>query len=240
MTNLIEASCQSVTMSSREIAELCNKDHKNVIRDIRAMLAGLRTEPSDFEGEYKDSTGRALPCFNLPKRKTLILISGYNVELRARIIDRWQELESQQASTFVMPDLNDPVLLAQLLLEHTGKRIEAEKRADVAEQAVAAVKPKAKFFDQFLSAEGLYGLQNAARILNERPNKFIGWLKQDYLFYQGSCLVPRVAYRQQGIFEVKATMIEDKARYQTYITPKGLRYFAEKLQKTGELFGYGA
>ncbi|MBB3944103.1 phage regulator Rha-like protein [Rhizobium skierniewicense] len=88
-------------MSSREIAKLTGKRHTNVIRDIRTMLTGLKSEPRDFVGSYTDSTCRQLPCFNLPKRETLILVSGYSVELRARIIDRWMELEEQQAKTQV-------------------------------------------------------------------------------------------------------------------------------------------
>lgn len=127
-----------------------------------------------------------------------------------------------------LPDFSDPVVLVQLLTEHATKRIEAEKRAAVAEQAVEATKPKAAFYDQFANADGLYTLQNAGRVINGRPNKFIQDLKREHLFYQGGALVPRVQYRQAGLFEVKVDLIDDKARPQTFITPKGLQHFAKK------------
>ena len=82
------------TVSSREIAELCEKRHDNVMRDIREMFDRLKIEEVGFAGTYKDLKGEVRDCFNLPKRETLILVSGYKVELRARIIDRWQELEA--------------------------------------------------------------------------------------------------------------------------------------------------
>ena len=37
----------TVTMSSREIAELCEKRHDNVIRDIKGMLAELGEQGSN-------------------------------------------------------------------------------------------------------------------------------------------------------------------------------------------------
>ena len=62
------------TMSSREIAELCGKRHDNVMTDIRNMLELLKIQSPEFLGDYKDDKGRTYPCFNLPKRETLILV----------------------------------------------------------------------------------------------------------------------------------------------------------------------
>ena len=87
---------QNQTMSSLEIAKLTNKRHDNVMSDIRAMLESLEIQSTEFSGDYKDSKGRTYSCFNLPKRETLILVSGYNVVLRAAIIDRWEYLEQKE------------------------------------------------------------------------------------------------------------------------------------------------
>lgn len=79
-------------MSTQEIAELTGKLYKNVIEDARKMLLALGKHWAEFSAEYKDSTGRWLPRFNLPKDLTLTLVSGYNVQMRHRIITRCLEL----------------------------------------------------------------------------------------------------------------------------------------------------
>lgn len=94
---LQNASSAEIKISSVEIAELCEKQHKNVIVDIRKMLAELKLNSADFSAQYQTKDGRMQPCFFLPKREALILVSGYRVELRAKIIDRLNELESQQS-----------------------------------------------------------------------------------------------------------------------------------------------
>lgn len=96
-----------MTMSSREIADLTGKRHDNVMADIRKMLNDLGITSPEFSGVYKDQHLIDRPCFNLPKRETLILVSGYSVELRAKIIDRWQELEAKQ-KVAALPDFTDP------------------------------------------------------------------------------------------------------------------------------------
>ena len=58
MNALTIAETANLTMSSNEIATLCEKEHKNVIRDIRTMLAELG-DGSDLSHvqETKDSRG---------------------------------------------------------------------------------------------------------------------------------------------------------------------------------------
>ena len=72
-------------MSSREIAELTGKEHFHVIRDIERMLAHLGEAASKFGGRFRAADNTMRRCFNLSKRETLPLVSGYSVELRARI-----------------------------------------------------------------------------------------------------------------------------------------------------------
>lgn len=47
------------TMSSREIADLTNKDHKNVVRDIKNMMDQLSIDALTFERTYMDQLNRS-------------------------------------------------------------------------------------------------------------------------------------------------------------------------------------
>lgn len=115
------------TMSSREIAELSGKQHQHVSRDIRLMLASLGLDASSFGRIYIDGSGREQNEFALPKRETLILVSGYDVQMRAKIIDRWQELEATATSSMIsMPDFSNPVLAARAWADQCEARMLAD------------------------------------------------------------------------------------------------------------------
>lgn len=75
---LTGTSAQSLAMSSREIAELTDKRHDHVMRDIRAMLVELHGEgglPKFGDTHTNPQNGQTYPVFMLPKRETLILVS---------------------------------------------------------------------------------------------------------------------------------------------------------------------
>ena len=78
------------------IAELTGKEHRNVKRDAETMLTELYEKASllRFEQSYTAENGQTYTCYNLPKEEVLILISGYSIPLRAKIIRRLEELEN--------------------------------------------------------------------------------------------------------------------------------------------------
>ena len=88
-------------MTSLEIAEITGKQHKNLMRDIRNMEAAWEmTTGLKFElSEYKDSTGRTLPCYSLNKTECLYIATKFNDEARAKLVLRWEQLERERMMT---------------------------------------------------------------------------------------------------------------------------------------------
>ena len=107
------------TMSSREIAELCEKEHFHVKRDCEVVFRGLNLDASKFGCTYLDSMNREQTEYLLDEELTMTLITGYNIVLRNRVIKRWRELESQVG----LPSyaIDDPI-------ERAKKWIEEEKQ----------------------------------------------------------------------------------------------------------------
>lgn len=88
----------SLKMSSREIAEITGKQHKNVLRDCDKLnehyekLDMLKIEQGSYTHENTGNQQHR-ECL-LTKMQTMDLMTGYNVELRIRVNRRWEELEN--------------------------------------------------------------------------------------------------------------------------------------------------
>ena len=85
-----------VKMSSQEIADLTGKLHKTVLRDIRHLMDELGKHGDGTNlyhvEEVKDARGYTV-YMRLPRREVEILLTGYSIPLRAKVIDRLHELE---------------------------------------------------------------------------------------------------------------------------------------------------
>lgn len=221
------------TMSSREIAELTGKRHDNVMRDIRTMLTELHGEGGvlsfeDFH-ENKGVNGQCYPIFRLPKRESLILVSGYSVTLRAKIVDRWAELEAQQQID-PLKALADPNALRGLLLTYSEKVIGLE-------QEVASLKPTAAALDRISTGAGSFSVTEAAKDLQIKPNELFRWLRAHGWIYRRPGAAADLGYESKvnaGYLEHKVTSVQrpdgsEKYVSQVRITPKGLTKLAKDL-----------
>ncbi len=220
-----------LTMSSREIADLCEKDHKNVKRDVEAMCSGLEINALTFERIYKDSRNRDQTEYYLPKDLTLTLVAGYNVKLRKRIIDRWMELESNVAK-FEIPQTFAEAL--RLAAEQTEK---LEKQAVV----IAEMQPKAEFHDDVAVAVNAQDYQAVAKVFGTGRTRFTRWLKAKKITMEN--LRPYQQYEDAGYFRVVERKRKDPITGEsiiytkTLITGKGVIYLQKKWNEDNGLGG---
>ena len=128
------------TMSSREIAQLCEKEHFNVKRDCEVMFKGLQLDALKFEGIYFDSLNRQQTEYLLDEELTMTLVTGYNIVLRNRVIKRWKELEGQSVAN--LPDYPTALRLYADQLE-VSARLELERNHAIATKAEIGSKREA-------------------------------------------------------------------------------------------------
>lgn len=218
------------TMSSREIAELVGKEHKHVIRDIRVMIDALKDGPDlGHVTEAKDARGYTSE-FRLPKRESLILVSGYDVHLRARIIDRWQELETQAAKpSDPVAVLNDPAAMRGILLSYTEKVLELQGE-------VEEMRPSVQALERIAVSDGSLCITDAAKTLQVQPKALFQFLDSHHWVYTRQGDNTRIAYQaklQSGLLEHKTTVVtrsdgSEKTTTQVRVTPKGLARLARE------------
>ncbi|NTW31071.1 MAG: hypothetical protein HGB12_00280 [Bacteroidetes bacterium] len=198
---------QELWMDSREIAELTNKRHDNVIRDIETQL----DDHLKFEAVYMGANREERKCYRLPHREIMILISGYSVELRTKIIDRWIELENKNKPTL-------PQTFAEAL----------RLAADQAEQ-IETMKPKVLTYDKFLSSESWQSMNEVAHILGIGRNTLFSKLRNKNILMGNN--TPYQKEMDKGYFKVIEKPIEMSGNVfnkpQTLVNAKGVEYISK-------------
>lgn len=114
----------NLTMSSREIAELLEKRHDNIkVSADRLAERGVIGTPALQEFSHN---GNTYTEYLFSKRDSLILVAQNSPEFTARIVDRWQELESQSAKPAELSRMD----ILTLAMESEQARIKAEAERD--------------------------------------------------------------------------------------------------------------
>lgn len=224
-------------MTSREIADLVGKQHSNI--KISADRLSEKGVVGTLAVQEFTHNGNKYTEYLLNKRDSLILVAQNCPEFTARIVDRWQELESK--SSFQIPT----TLSAALRL--------AADQADTieAQQAKLAITtPKAEALDRITLSDGSMCLTNAAKVLGMPPKKFIDWMQQHEWIYRRAGSSKHIGYQsrvQAGYLDHKVTTVSrtdgtEKTVEQVLVTTKGLAKLAQVVGAGGQggLFGVGA
>lgn len=216
----------SVTMSSREIAELTEKQHGHVCRDIEAMLKQLGESPEGYIQLWTHpQNGQKYREYRLDREHTECLITGYSAVLRMKIIRRLRELED---NTNAIPQTLPEALRLAADMAEQNARLSHKVQQDA---------PKVAFVNQYVEAGGAKSLRETAKILNMPEKAMIDTLLRDkVLFRQSGNLLPHALRQREGLFTVKTGTSDFGHAYtQTRVTPRGVQWIAQRY--ASELMG---
>lgn len=166
------------SMTSLEIAELCQKRHDNVKRTIENLVnSGVIQSPQIEDIKNHQNRDMQVHVFKgeQGKRDSIVVVAQLCPEFTARLVDRWQELEAQIAQPVM--DLNNPEFLRQALLGYTEKVIELEHK-------VQALEPKAKGLDRIADCTNVLGIREAAKVLKIGQNQLAQYLIDHKVVYR--------------------------------------------------------
>jgi len=214
-------------MTSLEIAELVESRHDKVKQSIERLAKREVVELPPM-GEVKNHLGQMVQVYSLDKRSSLIVVAQLSPEFTARVVDRWQELESQQlATTRALPQNYKEALLQ--LVEQVEQN--EQLQLTIYEQA-----PKVAALDRISTADGFLCITDTAKFLQLRPKDIFSYMSANGWIYRRAGGKSWIAYQdriKQGVLSHKITTVQrsdgsEKTVEQVLVTPKGLSVLAEK------------
>lgn len=202
-------------MTSREMADLCCKEHRNVLSLIRLLVERGLLKNSIPQEYTHEQNGQQYIQFLSDQRDSLVIVARLSPEFTAAVIDRWQALEANASSPVIPQTYADALQLA----------------ADQARQLEIA-QPKIAHYDAVVERAGLLNATQVAqkvRMSAVAMNKVLDELG----VYNKSVKRSRVFQQwfiDKGLGEVKQT---DQGYSQAMFTKRGEAWIIERLVSEG-------
>lgn len=229
MNNIIkvgETINASEYMTSKEIATITGKPHNDVLKAIRAMEpAWYKITEGNFSlSEYTDSTGRKLPMYELTKTECLYIATKFNDEARAKLVIRWEELETKERQ-------NVPAL-PQTYLEALKALVLSEEQKQVLALENESMKPKADYFDTLVERGSNLNLRDTAKMIGVSERFFIEYLLLNgYLYRDAKRKLKPIAKYVGKYFVLKEWVRGENTGSQTLVTVEGKDKFYKLINK---------
>lgn len=221
-------------MSSREIAELMDKQHKHVMRDIKSLVEQGAINGSNFGlVNYTDRKGEERPEFLLDFDATMTLITGYDAKRRAAVIKRWRELETGEA----VPAFQIPQTLADAL----QLAADQARELDGQRKQIETMQPKALFADAVSASDTSILVGDLAKLIRQNgvdmgSKRLFKYLRENgYLIKRKGqdWNMPTQYSMERGWFEIKERIVGNpdgstRVTRTPKVTGKGQVYFINK------------
>lgn len=183
-------------------------------------------------GSYKDANNQSRPCYILNKTECLYVATKFNDEARAKLVLRWEELESQvRKSEIIMPNFSNPAEAARAWADQYEQRLKLEAKAR--EDA-----PKVEFFESVAESKDAVEMKAVSSTLNYVAvgrNKLFAILREQKVLLSNN--IPYQKYIDAGYFRTIETKkncgTEVRIFIKTLVYQKGLDYIRKLLNKLG-------
>ena len=154
MNQLITLSA-SMTMGTKEIADLLGKNHSDIKRSAERLFeAGAIGDAQPMaEREFKTEMGNSYSEYLLGKIDSITLVAQNCPQFTAALVKRWDELERGATGQKI------PQTYAAALLEAGRLALELEQ----SQQQLALTAPKADVFDKVIERENLLNATQVAQ-----------------------------------------------------------------------------
>lgn len=228
--NIIHQGISPLKMSSRDIAKLLNSRHGNVCVAIERLMSGGVIEGYAALQYTHAQNGQTYRYYEVSKRDSYVIVAQLCPQFTARLVDRWQELESKSGLPQTLPEA-------------------LRMAADLAEQAmqqqafIEAAAPKIEFADRVAEITKGISIPNFAKTVGIGPLKLFEWMRDSGILIAGGQRhnLPLQRYIDRGYFAVRHSHYEAngerRASFSTSLSGKGEIWLVQKLVEAGMLKG---
>ncbi|WP_074012679.1 phage antirepressor KilAC domain-containing protein [Candidatus Sodalis sp. SoCistrobi] len=209
---------QPVAMSSRELAELTGATHGEVKRLIISLDSGKRLSRPLRTADYLLADEQPRQEYLLDKRDSLTVVALLSPSFTPVVLDRWQAREQ----THDLPDFTNPAAAAHAWAEEFERR-------QAMETHLAAMAPKARFFDRYVAVDGAMGFRQVCKLLKVKESEFRQFLLERQIMYRlAGVLTPYQQHLDAGRFEVHTGTSGSRYAFsQARFTAKGVKWVAD-------------
>lgn len=225
-----------LVVSSKQVAENFEKEHKTVLRSIQEILVAQNCAARFFYETTYENRGKQYPMYLMNRDGFSLLAMGFTgskaLEWKLKYIQAFNEMEKTIKEHRDSYMIEDPI-------ERALKWAEEQKEKQKALKALEEAKPKVETYDALVNRESYVGIREMAKLIGYPVNKMGAYLVQIGMVYRDKKdkykYFPTEKFRANGMVSYKWKNVGWGGRgyMDTVYTLKGIEYVRKSLKAIG-------